>query len=91
MGDNIRGRRETVDETYEHKVNRDKRAKELQALGFIVRRTSMRNQNMHPAYLKDYTGEGKDNNFGNGYYRTFFSVIYIVKAEKPIRLFGYDQ
>ena len=69
--------------TYMNKKNRDEawwamsseeRAKH--------RRTSMRNQLMHPMYIVDYEKEtgirltSADKGFGNDIYRTHFSAIY---------------
>ncbi len=88
----IRGRASTIKENYEQKVNRDNRAKELKKLGFNVRRFSMRGQQMHPDYIKDYDGEGKGTGFGpNTHYRTYFAVIYVVEATREVQLFGNEN
>jgi hypothetical protein len=87
----IQSRAPSIHESYEHKENRDKRAKELQKLGFTVRRTRMKGQTMHPSYIKDYSGEGKDNSFSNGYYRTYFATIYNLDAKKEVKLFGLQN
>ena len=50
------------------------------------RRTSMRNQLMHPMYVADYEKEtgikltDADKGFGNNIYRTHFPVVYEIRA-----------
>ena len=58
-----------------HKENRDAYVK---SLGYKVRRTSIRNQRLHPHYVDDYPNQDvrNDNGFGNTVYKTMFSVLY---------------
>lgn len=77
----IRGRPEKIDENYEYKTNRDKRAKNLKQLGFTVKRKSVRGQVLHTSYVVDCKREQKG--------MTYFGVIYIVEAERKIKVFGY--
>lgn len=85
----IQGKPISIKEDFEQRANRDKRVKELKELGYKVRKSSTRSQVMHPKNIKDYSGEGKDNNF-TGPYRTYFAVIYSVEATKGVKLFGYE-
>lgn len=76
----------TIEETFMNKTNRDERARELKEEGYTVKKSSVRNQLLHPMYIKDYEKETKiklsqaDKGFGNTIYKTHFSAIYIVKA-----------
>ena len=73
-----------ISEDYMHKENRDARARELKAQGYTVKKRSMRNQLMHPQYIRDYPGPEKyDTGFGNTVYQTHFSCVYIVDAYLP--------
>lgn len=71
-----------IDETYMNKQNRDQRAKELTGQGIRTKKGSVRNQRLHPMYIKDYTKvtghelTQADKGFGNTLYQTFFSAIY---------------
>jgi len=69
-----------IKEDYCKKENRDRRARELRAQGYRVRRYSLRNQLIHPEYIRDYEGY-YETGFGNSYYRTPFSVVYCLEAE----------
>jgi hypothetical protein len=73
-----------INELYQNKTNRDNRAKELVKLGLIVKRYSVRNQALHPMYVKDYGLEltKEDIGFGNDIYDTMFSNLYGVKTEE---------
>lgn len=64
-----------------NRKNRDNYARELKAQGYKVRRTSTRNQLIHPEYIHDYNGY-YETGFGNGYYKTHFGVLYIVEMER---------
>jgi len=67
-------------EYYKDKANRDKRAKELTANGFIVMRRSAHNQLLHPMYLEDVKASvrNEDKGFGNTIYKTYFATVYEV-------------
>ena len=65
-------------ELYQSKEKRDARARELQAAGHSIRRSSVRNQQLHPMYVKDYVGP-LDTGFGNTQYQTFWSVLYQIE------------
>lgn len=68
-------------EHYADKANRDNRAKELKAQGFFVKRSSSRNQQIHPQYVEDRKAglSVEDCGFGNIIYKTMFSVLYDVE------------
>lgn len=62
-------------ELYQKKENRDKRAKEIPG----SRRSSIRGQQLHPMYVKDFEGPEKDQTgLGNTVYKTYFPVLYEV-------------
>ena len=69
-----------VSELYMNKARRDTKAKELQAQCYQVRRSSTRNQLLHPMYVKDYPRElsPEECGFGNTIYKTYFAVLYEV-------------
>ncbi len=69
-------------EEYQSKSNREARARELRKQGAVVHKSSMRNQIMHPQYIKDYQGTYQTG-FGNTDYRTMFSVVYEVSWQFP--------
>ena len=57
------------------------RARELRAQGYNVKRSSLRNQLLHPQYVDDFTGpERADTGFGNTVYKTLFGVLYIIET-----------
>ena len=56
-------------ELYQKKENRDARAKELRAQGHAVKRSSARNQQLHPEYLQDWEHE-VETGIGNVQYKT---------------------
>jgi len=65
---------------YMDKKTRDIKAKELQAEGYTVYRSSTRNQLLHPMYVEDYPRElsAEECGFGNTIYKTHFSVLYSI-------------
>ena len=79
-------------ERYSDKAKRDARARELVGQGFRVRRSSSRNQQLHPMYVKDCNDEAnrdartnwltQNMGFGNAAYKTTFDVIYTVEWER---------
>lgn len=66
------------------KVNRDNEFKALGGTKAGYRKSSIRNQSLHPQYVKDYeqtTGRtltAADKGVGNGIYQTHFGVLYTV-------------
>jgi len=79
-------------EAYMNRKSRDARARSLKASGFKVRRSSIRNQQLHPQYVADYTYEltAQERGFGNTIYRTLFPVLYLVHwtdSADPIDLY----
>ena len=76
------------DELYQSKQKRDVRANWLRLEGYVVKKYSVRNQQLHPMYVEDLkdTVEGRDRGFGNTVYKTYFAVLYGVRwEEKPER------
>lgn len=73
-----------VHEAYQSLFNRNKRMKELeqQFPKSAIRVYAMRNQVMHPMYVKDYDLPltEADKGFGNTLYNTHFPRIYIVEV-----------
>lgn len=61
------------------KVNRDNA---WRAGGKTGRRSSIRNQCIHPMYVEDErnTEAGRDTGFGNTVYKTFFGCLYILEG-----------
>ncbi len=74
-------------ETYMKKEARDRRILELKAQGYKVRKTSIRNQLLHPMYINDYPHKlsDEDRGFGNTLYKTFFSVLYSYEIIEDLR------
>lgn len=74
--------KEKMSKLFMKKENRDKVYNEIpknQRKHF--RRTSHRNQLLHPMYVEDYEKEmrkltNEDKGFGNNLYKTYFSVLY---------------
>lgn len=65
---------------YQSKEARDIKAKELQAKGFRVKRSSTRNQLIHPQYVEDANPHLRaQTGFGNTVYNTHYSVLYEVE------------
>jgi hypothetical protein len=60
------------------KENRDAEYKKLKAQGLKVRKTSIRNQLLHPQYVNDWPHplSDADKGFGNTIYKTHFAVLY---------------
>lgn len=77
----------SIHETYLSKERRDARAKELRKQHSDVMTLTIRGQNMHPMYVKDYEEEmgivltPEDKGFGNTIYRTYFPKLYVVDAQ----------
>ena len=71
------------DELYQSKQKRDVRANWLRLEGYVVKKYSVRNQQLHPMYVEDLkdTVEGRDRGFGNTVYKTYFAVLYGVRWE----------
>ena len=65
---------------FQSKANRDQRVRELRYQGFRVRRSSIRNQQLHPEYVADWQGS-VERGPGNTQYRTFFSTLYILETD----------
>ena len=68
-------------EAFQNRRNRDERARELRKQGWRVRVYTMRNQQCHPEYVKDYEGEYQTG-VGNVDYKTYFARLYCLRAEK---------
>ena len=67
--------------TYKHKANRDAKAKELKAEGRLVKKSSSRNQCIHPQYIEDEDpGLRQQTGMGNPAYKTLYPVIYHVEV-----------
>jgi hypothetical protein len=64
-------------ELYISKAKRDARAKQLKAEGHLVRRGTVRNQQLHPQYIEDFEG-ALETGFGNTQYQMSWSVLYEV-------------
>jgi hypothetical protein len=72
--------RVTNSELYQGKENRDRRARELKAMGFQVRRGSHRGQMLHPQYVHDADqGMRGQTGFGNTVYHRLWPVLYEVR------------
>ena len=71
-------------ELYLNQKTRNKRFKELQEQGLKIRKTTTRNQQLHPEYIHDYEQEtgikltAEDKGFGNNIYQTYFKVLYVI-------------
>lgn len=63
---------------------RDEVAKHLTRAGYLVRKGSVRGQQLHPEYVTDFVGEYQTG-FGNTDYLTYWSVLYTIeiKARPP--------
>lgn len=64
------------------KENRDRVAREiLQRTGIKHRKSSIKNQLLHPQYVEDWphTLSDDDYGFGNTIYKTHFSMLYILE------------
>lgn len=74
-----------IDELYQDKTNRDKRAKELQAQGYKVKRYHTGTQLIHPQYITDYHRKltSEECGYGNTIYKTYFDNLYGVRIVYP--------
>lgn len=63
-------------QTFASRENRDKAWSEG---GKVGRRSTMRNQNLHPMYVED--APNGDTGFGNTDYMTFWSVLYMLDTD----------
>ncbi|MCJ7768016.1 hypothetical protein MUP79_06465 [Candidatus Bathyarchaeota archaeon] len=71
-----------IGELYQGKEARDKRYKELKAqYGDKFRRSTHRNQQLHPQYVQDWKGS-LDTGFGNTQYQTSFPVLYTIEFKQ---------
>jgi len=70
-------------ELYLNQKARNQRAKELRTRGHNVRKSSVRNQLLHPMYIEDYPRQltSEERGFGNTLYKTYFKVLYEVSYE----------
>lgn len=71
-------------ELYESMQKRDQRYEHLRAQRLSPRRSSVRNQQIHPMYVTDVAERMREEGtletgFGNTQYQTFFSVLYEVR------------
>ena len=65
--------------TFQSKEARDAAYHIARHRGERVRRSSMRNQLLHPQYVEDYEGPEKDDTgLGNTVYKTHFPVLYLL-------------
>jgi len=73
-----------INKLFINRKNRDAEFKRLKAMGHNVRRSTSRNQLLHPMYVEDYPRKIRDEEkkFGNTIYETYFSVLY--KIEESI-------
>jgi|GEM_PF-6194595 len=60
---------------FHKKENRDKIYSLAKAEGLSVRKSSIRNQQLHPEYLEDFEGS-YETGFGNTDYQRFWSNLY---------------
>ncbi len=73
-----------MEKRFMDKANRDAEFNRLGGSKAGYRKTSRRNQIMHPEYISDYTqvtGKSFETGFGNTDYRTFFSVVYSIEKD----------
>ena len=67
--------------TFKNLKNRNAKAKQLKAAGFMVKSYSYRNQQLHPQYVEDEAKYLREQiGFGNQVYKTSYPVIYIVEV-----------
>jgi len=59
-------------------MNRQNRDRAWKAAGKPGHRTSIRNQLLHPQYVRDFPDKAiqADNDVGNCYYKTYFPALY---------------
>ena len=60
---------------FQSKANRDRAFTMVKAAGLNARRSTSRNQQVHPEYVEDYVGK-IETGFGNVMYETVFPVLY---------------
>ena len=67
-------------DTFMNLKNRNIRAKELELLGYKVRKYTHKNQLLHPMYVDDYPHPvaDEDRGLGNAIYKTHFSTLYCI-------------
>ena len=70
-------------ETYQNKIKRNERKKELQAQGYVVTVRSSSGDRLHPQYVTDYEGEYQTG-FGNKDYLTSWGKLYHLEAREKI-------
>src|SRR3970040_392874 len=63
---------------YQRKENRDRAFTMVKAAGLNARRSTSRNQQIHPEYVEDYVGK-IETGFGNVMYETLFPVLYVLE------------
>ena len=63
---------------YQNKANRDRAFKMVKAAGLNARRSTTRNQQLHPEHIEDYVGK-IETGFGNTMYETVFPVLYVLE------------
>ena len=70
-----------ISKLFMDRKKRDAEFKRLKAKGFNVRRSSTRNQLLHPMYVEDYPHDisEEQKGFGNNIYKTYFSVLYSIE------------
>ena len=66
---------------FQSKEKRDAKYKELKATGHDVMKSRSVGSLLHPEFIADYEGIGKeDNKFGNTLYKTQWGVLYTVET-----------
>jgi len=70
-----------LDLLFENRKNRDLKFRELKNSWRMVKKSSTRNQLLHPMYVEDLKGKltKQDRGFGNTLYKTYFKVLYGIK------------
>ena len=70
-----------LDLLFESKENRDLKFKELKNSGRLVKKSTVRHQQLHPMYVEDLKQNlrKEDCGFGNTLYTTWFEVLYTIK------------
>ena len=74
----------SINKIFINRANREKEFKRLKQEGFNVRRSSTRNQLLHPMYVEDYPRKisEEEKGLGNTIYKTHFSVLYIIEEDR---------
>ena len=57
------------------KEKRNELAAKCKKEGYIVKKSNVRNQQLHPEYIEDYEGQ-IEIGFGNSDYRRYWQVLY---------------